>query len=334
MNRLALLLLIPLALGLAACGAKSENIAAKPEQLTLVLDFTPNADHAGIYAAQASGAFKRAGLDVKIITPSDPSIPLKLVQAGKADLAISYEPELLLARDKGPRLVSIAALVQEPLTTLMSLDRDIHTPADLKGKTVGTAGIPYQTAYLQTILKKAGVDPGAVKEVNVGFDLIPAMVSKRVNATLGAFWNYEGVKLQQRGKRPTILRMETLGVPTYNELILVAAKKTLNTDEGAKLRRFIQALAHGYTIARDDPEQAVDALATANPALDRNVELASIRATSGAFFPSSGHPYGYQDPAQWKAYGDWMKQNGLLKHDPLADNAITNEFLPGQGLEP
>ena len=193
-----------------------------------MLDYFPNADHAGIYAAQASGEYERAGLDVKIQAPPDAAAPLKLLQAGRVDLAISYEPELLLARDQGADLVAVGALVQKPLTSLMSLgDRAITDPKQLADKRVGTSGLAYQSAYLRTILEEAGVDPGSVKETNVGFKLTQAMLSKQVDATLGAFWNYEGVDLQRRDKNPEILRMEDLGVPTYNELIFVARRSDL-----------------------------------------------------------------------------------------------------------
>jgi putative hydroxymethylpyrimidine transport system substrate-binding protein len=168
---------------------------------------------------------------VQVQTPSDPAAPLKLVQAGKVDLAISYEPELLIARDKGAQLVSVGAIAQVPLTSLMSLQRGVDGPRDLRGERVGTAGIPYQSAYLQTILQRAGVPVDSVKETNVGFNLVPAMLSKRVDATLGAFWNVEGVQLRLAGRRPTIVRMEQVGVPTYDELVLIARKDTL-ADRG------------------------------------------------------------------------------------------------------
>jgi putative hydroxymethylpyrimidine transport system substrate-binding protein len=322
------------ALALAGCGQKEEDVAAggARQPFTLVLDYFPNADHAGIYAAQAQGEFDRAGLDVKIITPPDPAAPLKLLQAGKADLVVSYEPELLLARDKGAQLVSVAALVQKPLTAVMALGDRVKTAKDLDGAKVGTAGIPYQSAYLKTILAANG--GGSAKEINVGFNLLPAMLSKKVDATLGAFWNYEGTDLEQRGKAPTILRMEELGVPTYNELILVARRKSLDAKESARIRRFLQALSRGHAALRENPEAAVDALVAANKDLERDLQAAVVTKTIPVFFPSDAtKPWGFQDSGEWTAYGAWMKKNGLVERDPLADAALTNEFLPGQGLD-
>ena len=132
--------------------------------------------------------------------------------AGRADLALSYEPEVLIARDQGLPVTAVAAIVPSPLTSLIWLQGSgIRDVKDLKGKTIATAGIPYQSAYLDTILKKAGVNPDSVKEVNVGFKLTQAMISKKVDATIGAFWNVEGIQLEQAGRKPHIIRMEQVG---------------------------------------------------------------------------------------------------------------------------
>ncbi len=326
-----------LALGLAACGEKQDPAGAagpKVEKLTLVLDYFPNADHAGIYAAQATGAFERAGLDVDIKVPGDPADPLKLVAAGKADLAISYEPELFLARDKGVKLVGIGAIAQKPLTSIVSLGAaNIQRPSDLDGKTVGTSGIPYQSAYLRTILEAAGVDPARVKEVDVGFDLVPAMLAKKVDATLGAFWNYEGIQLAQKKKDPSIIRMEQAGVPTYDELVLVARQERLGTN-GKIYRRFLQALRQGTEAVRKDPETGIDPLLKANADLDRRLQLASVKATLPVFFPSNPkRPFGWQDPEEWRRYGAWMRENKLVRNPPT-EALLSNEFLPGEGVRP
>ncbi|MEA2272899.1 MAG: putative hydroxymethylpyrimidine transport system substrate-binding protein [Solirubrobacteraceae bacterium] len=334
MRRLVPLLAALAVVGLTACGEKKDATRpASTKRLDLMLDFFPNADHAGIYQALADGDFRRAGLDVKLRVPSDPSAPLKLVAAGKVDLAISYEPEVLLARDQGLRVVSVAALVQKPLTSIISLgSANIRSVADLEGKKVGTAGIPYQAAYLRTILENAGVDPSHVKQVNVGFNLVPAMVSKRVDATLGAFWNYEGVQLALSHKKPRIIRMDRAGVPTYDELVVVAKESTLR-DQGDRVRAFIQALAQGHDALRRDPKNGLDALLAANHDLDRRLQERSVRETTPAFFPADAHkPFGYQDPKAWAAYGRWLLDHHLVRHAPQTGLAQTNEFLPGQGV--
>jgi putative hydroxymethylpyrimidine transport system substrate-binding protein len=332
---LLVLALAALALTQAACGSKKDvtTTTGGTTHVDLVLDYLPNADHAPIYAAQAIGAFKAAGLDVRIKTPTDPALPLKLVQSGQADIAISYEPELLLARDKGARVAAIGALVQKPLTSIMSLSKDFKNVKDLKNAKVGTAGIPYQSAYLKTIATAAGVDPSSISEVNVGFNLVPSMLSKKVDATLGAFWNYEGVQLQRQHKRPTIIKMDEVGVPTYQELVFVAnMDKLREKGYGAVMRRFLQAVARGAKAVKADPAVGADALVKASPDLDRGLQLAAIKATLPVFFPEdTNYPFGYMNADEWEAYGRWMVDNKLVKTLPTP-TSLTNEFLPGRGI--
>jgi putative hydroxymethylpyrimidine transport system substrate-binding protein len=333
MRRAVPLLLLALLAPLAGCGEKHDVLEPSgSKQVTLMLDYFPNADHAGIYAAQAAGDFKQAGLDVEIRQPSDPSAPIKQVAAGRVDVAISYEPELLRARDEGLNVVAIGALVRKPLTSIISLpEAGIRKPANLRGKTVGTAGIDYQSAYLQTILDEANVPRDSVKVHNVGFGLVPALLTGKVDAVLGAFWNYEGVDLKMRGKRPRIIRMEQAGVPTYDELVLVANKDALARDSD-KLRAFIGAISRGVRALRDDPDQAVEGLLKANPDLDPKLQKASVKVTLPYFLPPSGKPFGWQDPAEWDAFGAWMQEKNLLKNAPDVPASFDNSLLPGSGL--
>jgi putative hydroxymethylpyrimidine transport system substrate-binding protein len=324
-----------LTLGLAACGEKKETTGqAALERVDLVLDYLPNADHAGIYAAIDKGEFRQAALDVKLRTPSDPSAPLKLLASGKADLAVSYEPELLLARAKGAKLVSIGALVQRPLTSIISLGgrNAIRRPAELEGKKVGTAGIPYQDAYLQTILQDAGADPARVKPVDVGFNLVPALLTKRVDATLGMFWNVEGVQLRRQDKEPVILRMDQVGVPTYNELVIVAREADVRS-RGPVLRRFMRALARGHEQLRKNVDSGVDALVKANPDLKAGLQRAQVEATLPAFFPrDKTKPFAYQRGKDWQRYTQWLQEHKVIDDAAIGQRAFTNEFLPGEGI--
>jgi putative hydroxymethylpyrimidine transport system substrate-binding protein len=319
---------------LAACGEREEPTGggAQTRDVALLLDYLPNVDHAGLYAAQGEGLFERAGLDVELRTPSDPASVLKVLAAGRVDLAISYEPDLLLARQEGVKVQAVGALANRPLTSLMSVGKDAITdPKQLRGKRVGTAGIPYQQAYLKTILERAGVPDTTVQVVNVGFNLTPAMLSGRVDATLGAFWNVEGVELERRNRKPEILRLEDLGVPTYDELVIVAREDTVRND-GATIRRFMQALARGTTALAGDPGAGLDPLIRANPDLVRTTQEEQLRATMPVLEPREGKPYGWMEPKEWDAFARWMEQEGQLRSGSVVQRAFTNEFLPGQGI--
>jgi len=332
-----LTLLVPLlCLALAACGEKQEIVTparGSAQSLTLMLDWFPNADHVGVYQAMADGYFTQAGLGVHVQVPSNPASPLQLLAAGKVDAAISYEPELLLARDRNLPLVSVAAIVQQPLTSIVSLgSKHIRTAAQLRGKRVGDAGIAYQHAYLETILAHEGVPASTVKETNVGASLVPAMLSGRVDATLGAYWNYEAIQLRRLGKHPNVIRMNQVGVPNYDELVLAVRENTLaaHPDE---IRRLVQALARGYESVRSDPAAGVANLVRENPGLDPKFQSAAVNATLPAFFPSSpSNPWGYQDPVQWNTYGQWMLSHHLISNPSAVADASTNEELAGQGL--
>lgn len=316
---------------LAGCGEKVD-VLRPPNQrpFQLMLDYFPNADHAPIYAALARGDFAQSGLKLKIRQPADPSSPLKQVAAGRVDLAVSYEPEVLRARSQGLHVVSVGALVRVPLTSIISLPKaKIKGPKDLKGKTVGTAGIDYQHAYLQTILQHANVSQSSVKERDVGFNLVPALVSGKVDAILGGFWNYEAIDLAQRKKHPQVIRLEDVGVPSYDELVFVANADALAT-EGPLIRRFMNALRRGAIALERNPAAGVRELVKANPDLDPKLQSASVKATLPYFLPPAGKPYGWQDPAQWKRFSAWMLDRGLIKSG--AAGASTNALLPGAGV--
>lgn len=323
------------AVTLAACGEKKDTITpsgAPAQSLRLMLDWIPNPDHVGLYRALATGAFRSAGLDVHVQVPTDPATPLQLLAAGKVDLAISYEPEVMLARDKGLPIASIAALVQRPLTSIVSLGaQHITSAAQLRGKTVGDAGIPYQHAYLQTILRQAGVPPSSVKEVNVGSNLVGAMLSGRVNATLGAYWNVEALQLREMGRRVNVIHVENAGVPNYDELVLVARTNEIASATSDVLRRFVQGLSRGYEAVRSNPGAGVASLVAANPGLSAKLAHASVTATLPSFFPAAGEPWGWQQPAQWTAYGQWMLSHHLITNAGSVAGAETNQLLAGQG---
>jgi putative hydroxymethylpyrimidine transport system substrate-binding protein len=321
----ALVATIALALGLAACGEKSEEVTgAAKTPLTLTLDFYPNPDHAGIYMAEKLGYFDDAGLDVSIQTPSDPAAPTKLVAAGQSDLAISYEPEVLLAHDNDLDVVAIGALVDSPLTSMIWLAKSgIRGIADLRGKTIATAGIPYQDAYLKTILARANLSPGDVSTVNVGFGLLPAILGGKADAMLGGFRNVEGVDLRLRGKAPVVTPVDQLGVPTYAELVLLANRERLEEDP-EPYRLFLAALSRGTAAAVKSPEATVGALLEANPDLDPKLTRAEVDATLPLLSAD-----GRMDAAAWAEFIGWMAENELIGSEPAPSQVLSNDYLPG-----
>jgi putative hydroxymethylpyrimidine transport system substrate-binding protein len=326
--------LLALAPGLAACGEKSEEVTPEAEPLSLTLDFYPNPDHAGIYMAQKLGYFEEAGLDVTIHTPADPAAPVKLLAADRTDLAISYEPEVLLARDQGLDVVSVAALVDTPLTSMIWLKKSgVEGVAGLRGKTIATAGIPYQDAYLKTILARAKLTPSDVKTVNVGYGLLPAIVGGRAQAMLGGFRNVEGVDLRLRGKDPVVTPVDRLGVPTYDELAIATRGKRLEEDP-EPIRLFLAALARGTAAAAADPAATTEALLEANPDLDPKLTRAEVAATLPLLDPPRGdRPYGYMSTAAWRAFAGWMRDNDLVATLIAPGEALSNAYLPGEIAE-
>ncbi|HTR76284.1 MAG TPA: ABC transporter substrate-binding protein [Solirubrobacterales bacterium] len=323
----ALCLLI-LAAGLAACGAKSDSTEGEPEKLTLDLDFYPNPDHAGIYMAQEEGFFAEAGLEVAIDSPTDPSAPIKDVAAGHADLAITYEPEVMLAREKGLDVVAVAALVNQPLTSLIWLKKSgIKGVADLQGKTVSYAGISYQEAFMKTILRRAHLQPSAVNLVNVGFGLIPSLTGGKAQAMLGGYSNVEGVTLRERGEEPEITPVDELGVPTYDELVFVARRSTL-AEQGERIRLFISALRRGTEAAVANPKAATEAIVAADTSLEPKLAEAQVKATLPLLSArTAGRPYGYMDPKEWEAFAAWMRDEELISGLPKASELLTNVYL-------
>ncbi len=323
--------LLALSLGLAACGEKSEDATDQAESLSLTLDFYPNPDHAGIYMAQKLGYFDEAGLDVSIQTPSDPAAPIKLLAAGQTDLAISYEPEVLLAHEKGLDVTAVAALVNRPLTSMIWLQKSgIKGIGGLRGKTIATAGIPYQDAYLKTILARAKLSPADVKTVNVGFGLLPAIAGGKAEVMLGGFRNVEGVDLRLRGLDPVVTPVDQLGVPTYDELVLVARRQRLEQDPEA-IRLFLAALARGTAAAAGSPDATTKALLQANPDLDPKLTRAEVAATLPLLNPPrGGQPYGYMDAGRWVEFAGWMRDNEQISSLPSPAAVLSNDYLPGE----
>ena len=273
----ALLAALAASAALAACGGGAEPGASK--EASLVLDFTPNAVHVGIYAALHEGLYRRAGVDLAVRPPSSSADAPKLLAAGRTDFAILDIHDLAIARRRGLPLVGVAPIVDRPLASVIAR-RPIGSPADLAGKTVGVTGVPSDNSVLDTVLRAGGLAPSAVHRVTIGFGAVPALAAGRVDAAT-AFWNDEGVALRRRGVPVRIFRIDALGAPSYPEVVL-ATTNGLARQRPGLVREVVSATRRGYALARRRPARALDDLLAANPDLDRSETQAQLRALLNA----------------------------------------------------
>jgi ABC-type nitrate/sulfonate/bicarbonate transport system substrate-binding protein len=307
---LALAVLALAALVGAGCGGGSPS--GGDRRATLLLDFTPNAVHAGIYAAVARGYDRAAGVRLAVQEPSASADAVKLLVGGRADLAILDVHDLALARAKGADLVGVLALVQRPLAAVLA-QPSVRTPRALEGKRVGVTGVPSDDAVLRSIVRGAGGDPRRVRTVTIGFNAVPALLGGRV-AGATAFWNVEGVALRRR--RPGIreFRVDSYGAPSYPELVVCVTRRTLR-DRRDTVTRVLRALRRGYGWTLAHPAGAVGALTRAAPGLDRALTAAELRAVRAAF-TSPGGRFGALDPARLRAWAAWDVHFGILARPP------------------
>lgn len=317
---------------LAGCGGSESatttpTSTAPPEKVSLVLDWFPNADHAGIYMATSRGLDRAQGADIRPSVPSDPTTTLTAVAAGKQDLGITYAPELLIARSKGIPVKAVGAIAQVPLNSIIArADRDITRPRDLEGKVVGIAGVPSDRALLDTVVKADGGDPAKVRTKVVGYSLSPALASGNVDAIIGAYWNIEGPDLRMKDVPITVMKLDDHGVPRYDELVLVTSEDAIR-DRPQAIRAALAGIAQGQAAAVADAGGAVAALEKANPDIAKKVLPAQVADTIPALVPEGSTPL-RMDVAQWDALATWMKDNGLVKGDVSGSGAVDTSLLP------
>jgi putative hydroxymethylpyrimidine transport system substrate-binding protein len=232
----------------------ASSAQAQSQKLIVLLDWFVNPDHAPLYVALEKGFFKKHGLDVELIAPSNPNDPPKLVAAGKADIAVSYQHQHQMQVAEGLPLTRIATLVATPLNSLVVLaDGPIKSIADLKGKTIGYSVGGFETILLKVMLEKEGLTLDDVKLVNVNFSLSPSLFTGQTDAVIGAFRNFELNQMAIEGRPGRAFFVEEYGVPSYDELILVAASKNVADP---KLRAFVDALEEGVQYLVNHPDES------------------------------------------------------------------------------
>jgi putative hydroxymethylpyrimidine transport system substrate-binding protein len=299
------------------CGGSSHTATQSAQRMpvSLMLDWYPNADHVGVYAGIDKGFFTRAGLAVTARAPSDASDPIRLVAAGTTDLGIDYEPEVFLAQQEHIPVVAVASIAPEALASIIASGASgIRTPADLRGKTIGVDGTQSTTAFVETVLRHAGVNPAQVTLRPIGFNQVPDLLQHQVDAVAGVFQNIEGIQFAQRGLHPVVFPYDHYGVPSYDELVLVANANRLHSDAAyrSQVTRFVSALAAATRWAQAHPAGAI-------AVMERNAYrdyLGTIRASVPATLKLLR--VGPLNAAAWTRFGDWMYHSGLLKSHPDA----------------
>ncbi|MCM3885411.1 ABC transporter substrate-binding protein [Frankia sp. R82] len=333
LRRLALPAAALLAVVLAAttaCGSSGSS-EAKQRKATVLLDWEPNPDHLALYSALNSGDYRDVGLDVTLRSPSDPSDPLKLVSTGTVDLGISYEPEVIIGATRKLDVVAVGALVPTALNSIMAIgSAGITKPADLAGKTIGTSGLSTDEAFLDAIARANHFDPDALHRVDVGADLLPAMISKKVDATLGAYRNVEGVTLADRKLDPKVIPVTDAGVPQYDELVIIARRSRLASDPAyaTLVRDFLRATAAGNDRVLADPAKAGEALSGVADGYDPKLLPTMIKATAPLLRNPAG--FGRMDVADWTSFIAWMREEKLITSAVATADVVTDKYLPAR----
>ena len=315
----------------AAGSPSATGSTSAPANLTVELDWVPNPDHVGIYYAKDKNYFSDSNLTVDFHSPSNAADPIKLVGLNKVDLAISYEPEMFIGQENQLPVTAVATVVPVPLNSLIIAPGTTVTQlSDMAGKSVGVTGIPSDDAFFQTMLKTAGLTAADVTKVSVGFNLVPSVLSNKVDAIIGGYRNVEAIQVEQEtGKKPTVFPADQLGVPTYAELVVVANSDRLTSDPAYAdaVKRFVADLVKGTDAAIADPAGATTIMKTETQ-YDPKFLDQSIPYTLTLLTPATGTKTGCIDEAGWQSYGDWMKTNGLITSTPDASALSTNAYMP------
>jgi putative hydroxymethylpyrimidine transport system substrate-binding protein len=351
----AIALMLATTLMLAACGSAgssttggasgSRTVAAtqapkRITQVTLILDFTPNAVHAGVYRALAAGYYRREGIDLQVIQPTSTQETLKLIDAGKAQFGLADGSDVAGLIDAGGDAQAVMALVQRPLGGLIGLSSEhLRSPAALQGKSVGITGVPSDTAVLDTEVRHAGGDPAKVHVVTIGFNGAQALQAGRIAAFTG-FIPDDGVQLQVSGRPITAFALDRNGGPSYPGLVAFTTRRLIAADP-VLVSDFVAATVQGYEDTLRDPARSLEDLLRLNPSLSRKLTGASLdvylalftgrsaggSSTGGSGGNGGGVPFGTLQSANIAAMSAWMLQNHLIHAPITVERYGTDRFL-------
>jgi NitT/TauT family transport system substrate-binding protein/putative hydroxymethylpyrimidine transport system substrate-binding protein len=310
---------VPVALALVAalamlCGCGADERAGAPRDVTLALDFAPNAVQAPVFTAAREGLDRRRGIRLRIRQPGEGPDGVKLVAAGRAQLALLDIQDLPLARARGADVVGVAALVARPLAALLA-QPGIVRPRMLEHRTVGVSGLPSDPAFLTAVMRADGGDARTVRQVTIGFSAVQRLLTRRVDA-VPAFWNVEGVALRERGRRVKAFKVDDYGAPPYPEVVIVTSRATL-ARRGGDIRAAIDAIAEGVDHTRRDPEAAVAEIS----AVAGDEDSALVRAQLRAVAPTWARDLRL-NRAVLERWATWDAQAGIVARRPDVGEAF------------
>ena len=318
---------------LAACSSQgdtsstSKNEDKELKEVTVMLDWYPNAVHSFLYVAEEKGYFKEEGLDVKLQFPANPTDPLNLAAAGKITLGFYYQPDIVMARaNEEVPVKSVGAIVRSPLNRLIALkESGITRPKDLEGKTVGFSGTPLSELTLKKMIEHDGGNPDNVKIVDVGFELNSSLISKKADAVIGAYINHEVPLLQEKGYDVVDIDPADYGVPSYYELTAVTGDQTWEKDSES-IKAFWRAATKGFEYTKNNPDESLQILLNhqdqANFPLEESVETKSLDILLPKMESEDG--FGSQTKQSWQDVADWLKENEMITKDPVVEDLFVD----------
>jgi putative hydroxymethylpyrimidine transport system substrate-binding protein len=311
-----------------ACGGSSGSNGSggshPVRNASLVLDFTPNPVHVGIYTALARHLDLAAGVRLHVIAPSASTDAIRLLETGRVNFAILDIHDLAIARERGQNIVGILPIVERPLASVIA-QPSVTSPRQLAGKTVGISGDPSDTAVLNSIVAGAGGRPKAIKTITIGFNAVSDLLAGRVAAAT-AFWNDEGVTLDRQRPGFHVFRVENYGAPSYPELVLCATGPRLKRDPGLA-RSVVTALVRGYDLALSDPALGQRSLESQVPGLDHRLDTAELAGLPAAFRGPEGH-FGVLDLPLLRTWAKWEARFGIVQSPPDVATMFNPQFAP------
>lgn len=330
----SLLLCGVLALNLCGCGKNPSNSQDSTKELTeidVVLDWYPNAVHAFIYEAIAKGYYEEEGLKVNIRFPSNENDALSLVAAGQAEIGVYYMQDLITTKtNQDVPITSIGSIVQAPLNIILSLkDKNITSPKDLEGKTIGYAGTELSGAIVKSMMEASNVPFDDNNLINVGFDLMASMTTGQVDATIGCYINHEVPQMEEEGFEVNYFNVTDYGVPNYYELVFLANDSTIENNPEL-LKAFLRASKKGFDNMAANPEAALETLLNnqneENFPLSATVETQSMNALL-PLMATEDSPFLSQDTKVWDESIQWLYDQGLIEEKLDVSQVMTTDLL-------